>query len=51
MVVIVNEPGELLDGATVTITLGADPSDELTFTASNGVTGSYADGVLTLTGS
>ncbi|WP_168142032.1 beta strand repeat-containing protein [Mycolicibacterium frederiksbergense] len=51
VVVIVNEPGELLDGATVTITLGGDPSDELTFTASNGVTGSYADGVLTLTGS
>ncbi|NKN80581.1 hypothetical protein HF633_12480, partial [Weissella cibaria] len=44
VVVIVNETGENLTGATVTITLGGDPSDELTFTASNGVTGSYADG-------
>ncbi|QIV81417.1 beta strand repeat-containing protein [Mycolicibacterium frederiksbergense] len=51
IVVIVNEPGELLDGATVTITLGADPSDELTFTPSNGISGSYSNGVLTLTGS
>ncbi|MDZ7885200.1 MAG: hypothetical protein U5N53_20945 [Mycobacterium sp.] len=51
VVVIVNEPGELLDGATVTIAVGADPSDELTFTASGGIIGSYADGVLTLTGS
>ncbi|MCV7043571.1 hypothetical protein H7J08_02630, partial [Mycobacterium frederiksbergense] len=51
VVVIVNEPGELLDGATLTITLGGDPSDELTFTPSGGITGTYADGVLTLTGS
>ncbi|MDZ7885206.1 MAG: hypothetical protein U5N53_20975 [Mycobacterium sp.] len=51
VVVIVNEPGELLDGATVTITLGGDPSDELTFTASGGINGTYSNGVLTLTGS
>ncbi|MDO0978197.1 hypothetical protein Q0E16_29510, partial [Mycolicibacterium frederiksbergense] len=51
VVVIVNEPGELLGGATVTIALGGDPSDELTFTPSGGITGTYANGVLTLTGS
>ncbi|MDZ7885199.1 MAG: hypothetical protein U5N53_20940 [Mycobacterium sp.] len=38
VVVIVNEPVELLDGATVTITLGGDPSDELTFTGPVGST-------------
>ncbi|MDZ7885201.1 MAG: hypothetical protein U5N53_20950 [Mycobacterium sp.] len=51
VVVIVGEPGELLDGATVTITLGGDPRDELTFTPSGGITGAYSNGVLTLTGS
>ncbi|MGW0163388.1 Ig-like domain-containing protein, partial [Mycobacterium sp. NPDC003323] len=50
VVVIVNEPGENLSGATVSITLGGDPSDVLTFTPSGGITGSYEDGVLTLTG-
>ena len=50
IVTIVNDPGESLSGATVTITLGSDPSDQLTFTAGNGITGSYAGGVLTLTG-
>ena len=49
VIVIVNEPGELLSGATVTIT-SPDGSDELTFVGSGGITGSYADGVLTLTG-
>ncbi|WP_264002027.1 beta strand repeat-containing protein [Mycolicibacterium bacteremicum] len=49
IIVIVNEPGELLSGATVTITM-PDGSDELTFTESGGITGSYVNGVLTLTG-
>ncbi|MDZ7885205.1 MAG: hypothetical protein U5N53_20970 [Mycobacterium sp.] len=35
----------------MTITLGGDPSDELTFTASGGINGTYSNGVLTLTGS
>ncbi|MDZ7885203.1 MAG: hypothetical protein U5N53_20960 [Mycobacterium sp.] len=51
VVVIVNETGENLTGATVTIALGGDPSDELTFTPSGGITGAYSNGVLTLTGS
>ncbi|WP_304119238.1 Ig-like domain-containing protein, partial [Mycolicibacterium bacteremicum] len=49
VIVIVNEPGELLSGATVTIT-APDGSDQLTFTGSGGITGSYANGVLTLSG-
>ncbi|MDZ7885207.1 MAG: hypothetical protein U5N53_20980 [Mycobacterium sp.] len=50
IVTIVNDPGEDIAGATVTISLGADPADELTFTASGGINGSYSNGVLTLTG-
>ncbi|MGW0163387.1 beta strand repeat-containing protein, partial [Mycobacterium sp. NPDC003323] len=50
IIAIVNEPGENLSGATVSITLGGDPSDVLTFTPSGGITGAYEDGVLTLTG-
>ncbi|MGW0162077.1 beta strand repeat-containing protein, partial [Mycobacterium sp. NPDC003323] len=50
VVTIVDDPGQNLSGATVTISLGGDPTDELTFTPSNGITGSYEDGVLTLTG-
>ncbi|WP_304113993.1 hypothetical protein [Mycolicibacterium bacteremicum] len=50
VVTIVNDSGENLSGATVTITVGLDGSDELTFTGSGGITGSYVAGVLTLSG-
>ncbi len=40
-----------LSGATVSISGGLQSGDTLTFTTQNGITGSYANGVLTLTGS
>ncbi len=40
-----------LSGATVSITGGFQSGDELNFTTQNGITASYANGVLTLTGS